>query len=223
MDRSLLVDIVHIRIVKILGGEYMKSYVERIKNLPLFKGIEEEELDHMLTCLGGYNKTYKKGEIIFLPTGEKRWIGLILNGTVQKNKEDLWGNKTGLGFMKDGELFGETFACGDISNGSVAFYAAEDCKVFFIPFHKVLTHCPKDCNFRHRLIENMVVLIASKNAQLMEKVEVVSKKSLREKILSYLSLQAQNHHNVYFEIPIGRVELADYLCANRSEIGRAHV
>ena len=66
----------------------------------------------------------------------------------------------------------------------------------------------------------MVFVIAAKNKQLMEKIEVVSKKTLREKILAYLSQQAQVQDTEYFELPLGRVEMAEYLCADRSALTR---
>jgi CRP-like cAMP-binding protein len=76
------------------------------------------------------------------------------------------------------------------------------------------------CEFHHRLIENMVHIIANKNRDLMRKVEVVSKRTIREKILAYLSIQAQSTNQRYFEIPLGRVELAEYLCVDRSALTR---
>lgn len=76
------------------------------------------------------------------------------------------------------------------------------------------------CPFHHRLIENMVKLIGDKNVQLMQKIEVISKKTLREKILAYLRSQAPEDSNCRFTIPLGRLELADYLCADRSALTR---
>ena len=66
----------------------------------------------------------------------------------------------------------------------------------------------------------MVHIIANKNRDLMRKMEVISKRTLREKILAYLSIQAQLHDARYFEIPLGRVEWAEYLCADRSALTR---
>ena len=80
--------------------------------------------------------------------------------------------------------------------------------------------CTNACTFHHRLIENMVQLIADKNLELMKKTEVVTKKTLREKVLAYLSQQAQQTGSEYFEIPLGRIELAEYLCADRSALTR---
>ena len=74
--------------------------------------------------------------------------------------------------------------------------------------------------FHHRLIGNMVRIIANKNRDLMRKVEVVSKRTIREKVLTYLSIQAQIQGVRYFEIPLGRVELAEYLCVDRSALTR---
>jgi len=122
--------------------------------------------------------------------------------------------------MRAEEVFGESFACGSDTLSTVTFLAAEDAEIVFIPFNKVMHTCTMACAFHHRLVENMVRLIADKNRDLMRKVEVVSRKTLREKILAYLSLQAQLHESRYFEIPLGRVELADYLCADRSALTR---
>jgi CRP-like cAMP-binding protein len=66
----------------------------------------------------------------------------------------------------------------------------------------------------------MVTLIADKNRSLMEKLDAMSKKNLREKILTYLSIQSQHQGGRYFEIPLGRIELADYLCTDRSALTR---
>jgi len=196
------------------------DYISKIKEFPLFFGIKEGDLPAMLACLGSYVRSYQKGEFIFLSSETIQCVGIILTGTVHMMKEDIWGNKTVLAFLKQGDLFGETFACGSKKNSLVTFYAATNCIVFYLPFYKILHECNMSCVFHHRLIENMVRLIADKNAQLMDKVEVTSKKTLREKILSYLSLQAQIQQKNYFEVPLGRLEFAEYICADRSALTR---
>ena len=189
-------------------------------NSPLFEGIKPEDLQAMLTCLGYRIGTYHKGETIALEDEYIKYIGIILEGTVDMIKEDLWGNKTMLVRMRKDELFGETFACGEDSLSVVTFSVSEDASILFLPFDRVMHTCTMTCVFHHRLIENMVHIIANKNRDLMRKVEVISKKNLREKILAYLSIQSQIHQTRYFEIPLGRVELAEYLCADRSALTR---
>lgn len=198
----------------------MQNLIFLLKESCLFAGIKEEELKVMLKCLNGFVKNYKKGEFIILEKENVEHIGLVLSGTVDMRKEDIWGNTTLLVRMKNLQLFGESFACGINNSSEVSFCASSDASVLFLPFYRVLHNCSKSCMFHHRLIENMVVLIAEKNRDLMEKVEIISKKSLREKILAYLSLQSQRKESRYFEIPLDRAELADYLCADRSALSR---
>lgn len=198
----------------------MKEYMQQMKEIPLFRGIMPEQLEAMLNCLGSFTRVYKKGELLSLSSEKVKNIGLVLSGTVHMIKEDVWGDQTLLAIMKSGELFGETFVCGSMPESTVTFQAAENSKILYLSFYKVLHSCTNACMFHHRLIENMVKLIADKNGQLLEKVEVISKKTLRNKILAYLSMQSQHHGSSYFEIPLGRVELAQYLCVDRSALTR---
>lgn len=198
----------------------MREYISALCGLPLFAGIQEEDFEAMLGCIGSYVKTYNKGEFISFSSEPMKCVGIVLDGTVHMIKEDLWGNKTILVFIKKTELFGETFACGNRNTSTVTFFAAANARILFLPFDQVMHSCSRACVFHQCLIENMVRLIANKNVQLMEKLEVISKKTLREKIMAYLSLQAQLSNCKYFELPIGRLELADYLCADRSALTR---
>ena len=198
----------------------MQKYVKQLIDYPLFFGVKEKDMEPMLKCLGGQVKKYKKGEYIFFEQDDVRQIGIIISGSVDMLKEDVWGNKTMLVRMKKEELFGETFSCGAEQSSVVSFCASHNAEVLFLPFDCVMHSCSMVCTFHHRLIENMVAIIARKNRQLMEKTEVISKKTLREKIMAYLSQHAQYQKTKYFEIPLGRVELADFLCTDRSALTR---
>lgn len=98
--------------------------------------------------------------------------------------------------------------------------AAENTKAMILPFHKVLHSCSQACPFHQQLIENMVTMLADKNAQLMKKLQVTSKKTLRKKILTFLSFQSQRSKNSNFSLSLNRTELADYVCANRTALAR---
>lgn len=189
-------------------------------NSPLFKGIRREDLQGMLSCTGYHVGRYKKGDVIMLEQEHIRHIGIVLSGAVDMVKEDIWGNRTLLMRIHRSNLFGESFACAEDTQAVVSFLASEETTAMFIPFHRIMHTCTNACDFHHKLVENMVRIIAGENRELMRKVEIVSQKSLREKILTYLSIQAQNQNSRYFEIPLGRVELAEYLCADRSALTR---
>ena len=187
---------------------------------PLFLGIRPEDMEGMLGCIGYYVREYKKGEIIAFEAETINHVGVVLKGSVDMIKEDVWGNRTMLLRSYVEDVFGETFACGEDSLSVVTFVAAEDSKVMFLSFCRVMHTCTHACIFHQTLIENMVRIIARKNRELMRKIEVVSKKTLREKILAYLSIQSQTQGASRFEIPLGRVEWAEYMCADRSALPR---
>ena len=189
-------------------------------NSPLFDGVNPEDRKTMLGCIGYHIGTFKKGDIVAFEEENIKHIGIIISGAVDMVKEDLWGNKTMLVRMRKDELFGETFACGSDNLSVVTFLVSENAKILFMPFDRVMHSCTMACQFHHRLIENMVKIIADKNRDLMRKVDVVSKRTIREKLLAYLSIQAQGQNSRYYEIPLGRVELAEYLCVDRSALTR---
>ena len=187
---------------------------------PLFADILPQERASVLSCIGYHVGTYRKGEILAFEEENIRHIGIVVSGSVDMIKEDLWGNKTLLVRLGQNELFGETFACGSDSLSVVTFLVSEDAQILWIPFDRVMHSCTRACCFHHQLIKNMVTIIANKNRDLMRKIEVVSKRTIREKLLTYLSIQAQAQNTRYFEIPLGRLELAQYLCVDRSALTR---
>lgn len=186
----------------------------------LFNGINRDEQKAMLSCIGYHIGTFRKGDIVAFEGENVKHIGIVLSGAVDMVKEDLWGNKTTLVRSRKNDIFGETFACGSDNLSVVTFQVSEDARVLFLPFDQVMHSCTMACQFHHRLIENMVRIIANKNRDLMRKVEVISKRTIRERLLSYLSIQAQVQQSRYFELPLGRVELAEYLCVDRSALTR---
>ena len=198
----------------------MKKYIPKIMESPLFGGIEEPDMEKMLACMNGKVKTYHKGEIIFLMNEELRYVGVLIEGSVHMVKENSQGDKTLLSVIRKGEVFGESFACGDERFAYTTFVVVEKATVLFMPFHKVMHSCTLPCIFHHRLIENMVTMIANKNVRLMEKIDVSSQKTLREKVLSYLRLQIYYQKQNPVTLDVNRTVLAEYLDANRSALAR---
>ena len=197
----------------------MKDILSKL-DTPLFEGIDPADRMAMLSCTGYHVLTFRKGDIVAFEDQNIKHVGIVISGTVDMVKEDIWGNKTMLVRTHRNEVFGETFACGSDNLSVVTFLASEDAQILFMPFDRIMRSCTMACQFHHKLIENMVRVIANKNRDLMRKVEAVSKRSIREKLLAYLSVQAQNQGSRYFEIPLGRVELAEYLCVDRSALTR---
>ena len=198
----------------------MNDYTNVLNRSMLFKDISDDEKADILGCLTYQIKEFRQGHAIALEGNEIRYFGLILEGSIDMIKEDVWGNRTLITRMSEGELFGETFACGIEQQSVVTFTAVGNVTVMMLPFMQVIHTCSNSCSFHEKLIRNLVHTIAMKNKSLMQKVEIITKKNLREKILAYLSIQAQMQNTRYFQIPLKRGELAQYLCADRSALTR---
>lgn len=197
----------------------MQEIIQNVSSR-LFDGISPEDRKAVLSCTGYRIGNYRKGDIVAFEAEKIKYVGIVLSGAVDMVKEDVWGNKTMLVRIGKDQLFGESFACGEDNLSMVTFVASADSKVLFLPFDRVMHSCTNGCEFHHRLTENMIHIIAGKNRDLMRKVEVVSKRTIREKLLTYLSIQAQTQASRYLEIPLGRTELAEYLCVDRSALTR---
>jgi len=94
--------------------------------------------------------------------------------------------------------------------------ASEDSEVLMIDAWRITHSCENACGFHHQLIYNMMRILAVKNLICNQKIEVVSQRSTRDKLMAYLMQQAQKHGSNQFEIPYDRQELADYLEVDRS-------
>jgi len=197
----------------------MKKIFKDFKELydsDIFKGIEADELETMLSCLGAKTVSYKKGAAILLEGDPADSVGIVISGTVHIIKEDFYGNRSIMAKAETGELFGEVFACADLDTIPVSVFAAENSEIMFINCKKVLTVCNVSCTFHNILISNLLRIVSEKALFLNQKIDFLSKRNTREKILAYLSAIAKQKGTNDFTIPFNRQELADFLCVERS-------
>ena len=196
----------------------MKKYLEILLTSPLFRGITAEDLERLLPCLGGGARRYSAGAAILLAGTPAGQMGLVLSGRVQVVREEFSGHRSLLAELEPGELFAETFACAPALPGGlpVTVLAAEDCAVLLLDLKRVVGTCPNSCPFHTQLVRNLLGVLAGKNLALNRRMGHLSRRSTREKLLSYLSEQAARAGGMDFTIPFDRQGLADYLCVERS-------
>jgi len=140
----------------------------------------------------------------------------VLSGRVQIIEEDFWGNRNIIADNWPGDIFGESYAFLPGELLRVSAVAAENSSVMMIDARHMLEICSSACHFHTRLIQNILAETAKKNLALTRKLSHMSKRSTREKLLSYLSGQSLAAGSDQFEIPFNRQQLADYLCVDRS-------
>ena len=194
----------------------MKKFIPVLKKTKLFAGVGDGEILAMLDCLQAVTGRYAKGSYIFRQGENIQDISVLVEGRIHIQRDDYWGNRSIINVLNAGEMFEEAYAApgsGAIVNDVVA---VEDSTVIFFNVKKILTVCSSACRFHSLVVQNLFLAISEKNRMLMQKLDHMSKRSTREKLISYLSEEAGKQNRGTFEIPFNRQQLADYLSVDRS-------
>lgn len=186
--------------------------------IPLFSGCAPEEIGEMLRCLSASRCAYGRGETILQAGQEAEAMGIVLSGCVQLELDDVWGRRSIIGQAGPGDVFAETYACAPGARLMVSAVAAQKSEILFLNASRLLRTCPTACPFHARLIQNLLAVTAQKSLALSRRILHTSQRSIREKLLSYLSYEAKLQGMRDFCIPFNRQQLADYLSVDRSAL-----
>ena len=194
----------------------MEIFLNVLKNCPLFENIDEEALIKMLKCLGARFETYEKKSTVFQEGTTVRHLGIVLSGSVQIIQIDYYGNRSIISTVTEGQLFAEAFACANVASLPVSIIANEPSKIMLIDCDHILHTCANGCSFHQQMIYNLMKDMAEKTISFHKRIEITSKRTTREKLLTYLSMISKEIGSNQFDIPFDRQELADYLEVERS-------
>ena len=194
----------------------MKIDPKLLEQCALFEDIHPEDRVPMLGCLGAKVLSTIKNQFIFQEGDPAHYLGIVLTGSVQVMREDYYGNRSILARIGPGGLFGESFACTGVAALPVSVVSVEDSTVLLIDSRRITTPCSNACGFHSQMIFNMMKVVSRKNLMLNQKLEIISKRTTREKLMAYLLHQAKLHGSDTFTIPYDRQALADYLEVERS-------
>lgn len=182
----------------------------------LFRGMTGTDIENMLDCLGAKQRHFSKGDIIFQAGDVIRSLGLVLSGHVNIENDDIWGNKSILDNIGPGQVFAETYACIPGEPMMVSVVASEAVDVLFLNVGQGIQNSSGENPGWGRLIQNLLAVSAQKNLNLSRRIFHTAPKSIRGRLLSYLSYQAARQGSFQFTIPFNRQQLADYLSVDRS-------
>lgn len=186
---------------------------------PLFRGIGDEAFEQMRQYGGTRQKQFAKGETIFRTGETVHELGIVLSGSVNIENIDLWGNKSILSHIPAGQVFAETYAyCAEPM--MVDAVADEDTQVLFLDLDRLLRTPHPECGWQQVLNNNLLNISLHKNLALSERIFCTSPKTIRGRLLLYLSNQSAKAGSRTFTIPFNRQALADYLNLDRSALSK---
>ena len=198
----------------------VKMYTPNYMEIPLFQGLDREEINEVLQKFHGLIKHFPKSDYIYLAGDCVENLCVVLEGTVQMIKEDIWGEKSIIANLGAGSVFAENLLGQLGDRSAVSYFVASDSEVLMLPLGRTLFDSDTSSKASQRLMCNIVSILADNNTRLIEKTEILCKKTLRSKILAYLEQEARNHGCRSFTIPFNRTDLANYLDADRSALTR---
>ena len=184
----------------------------------LFQGIREHEIEAMLTCLSAEERTYGKNAYIYRAGDVTGRLGVVMEGAVNIIKDDVWGNRKIIENIGGGQIFGETYACLKGEPLMVDVQASERSRILFMDVNRILTTCSSSCDFHNRLIRSLMYVLAGKNLMLTKKMDIITPKSLRERVMVYLSQESVKQGGRTVTVPFNRQQMADYLSVDRSAL-----
>ncbi len=193
----------------------MEKYYNQIKNSPLFYGMKEEELKAILECFRARVKVYDEGEYVIRQGERILNLYIVLDGCINIEKDSYWGRRIIVTRINSNENIALAFVASQ-SESNIDAVVAKKSKVLILSYEKCTSMCQNACTKHRVLICNMFEVLSKENIALIEKIENVSQKSIRDKLLTFLSNEAQKNKSNSFEILFNRQDMADYLNIDRS-------
>ena len=192
---------------------------EELQGVPLFKDLLPDEIEKFMKFTGTTIKRYHRGERVleaFVPNAN---IGIIVSGEAQILSLDRLGNETVGHTLESGAMFGTVSAILGEDLIAASVQLTTDAVIMWLPYRSLLIAGPKLGRMHGIVMKNLLETFSRKNVLMMQKVELLSQKTLRERVILYLMQRERRQQSEYVKVP-GRVQLAKELECNRSALTR---
>ena len=194
---------------------------QELRISPLFQNISHEEYIRMVVCFQAKLRSFRSEELIydFLAPGTDS-VGVIERGTASVIRIDKEGVSTVLEELGPGGVFGRALAFDSMGEDSIEVVCRTPCDVLFIDYPHIMKRCEQACTHHSILVQNMLQLMLEKAQALSQRVDVLSRRTIREKLLCYFRHTAERTGENTFLIPFSLSTLADYIATDRSAMMR---
>ena len=194
--------------------------LNQLKKLILFKEMNDSDINAALSHLNAIEKSYKKGALLMHAGNVTDRMGLVLEGSVTIESNDIWGNRTVLSNVGRGQFFAETYALLENEPMLVDVVANENCRILFLRIGSLNKLISIKSSWATTLIANLLTVSTRKNLLLSGRSFHTSPKTIRGRVMSYLNTLSLQKGTDEFDIPFDRQQLADYLNLERTALSK---
>ena len=191
-----------------------------LNDVLIFRGMTEEEKDEALYALAANEKNYSKGAVVLHAGDTTEQMGLVLDGSVTIENNDLWGNKTILSHVGTGDFFAETYGFLADEPLLVDVVTNEKSRILFLRIGSLRNMNISNAPWVYKLISNLLMISMHKNLTLSGRSFHTSPKTIRARVMSYLNTISLRTGNLKFDIPFDRQQMADYLNVERTALSK---
>lgn len=192
--------------------------VQELEKSPLFHDINYQDYQEILTCFQAVQKSFRADELIYDFSTDA--VGVVERGQASLIRIDEEGVATVLEDLGTGGVFGKTLAFAGSTGDRLEVVCRHPCDVVFIDYSHILSRCGNACRRHSILVQNMLKLMADKAQALSCRVDVLSRRSIREKLMCYFRQLSQQAGSRTFTLPFSLSTLADYIATDRSAMMR---
>ena len=177
----------------------------------LFQCVSAHDCSRMLECMKAQKRSFYAGEEIYSFDTARKSVGILY---------EYNGTRSILENLSPKSIFGEDLSFIPSGDSCIAVVCQTDCQVLFIDYQRLTRTCQNACSCHTQLIRNLLQLLSDKTRTLSERVEVLSQRSIREKLMCYFMQLAAGKNSNTFELPFTMIDFADFLSVNRSAMIR---
>ena len=186
----------------------------------LFRGMTETEISNALQVLEAREKNFQKSETLLIAGTITERMGLVLEGSVTIESNDVWGNRTIISHVGKGQVFAETYALLENEPMLVDVTASEDCRILFLRSGRIQSLKSSLEPWTLKYVTNLLTISMHKNLILSGRSFHTAPKTIRGRVMAYLNSVSLQRHSREFDIPFDRQQLADYLNLERSALSK---
>lgn len=190
-----------------------------LQNVELFKDVSQDSVDAMMKCFSPEVRKFKKGDTILVFEQEVKYLCVLLTGKAHLYCVDSEGEYTLLENYGPNDIFGEVFTMPFGAVGYVA-EADSDCSVMFMKMSSIYGRCSNACEHHTMINKNLFHLSAKKAQMLALRINMISKKTVRQKLVSYFEYLEEKTGSRSFDTELSLSQLANYLCVDRTSLMR---
>lgn len=187
-----------------------------LKNSKLFQGVAACELEKICSSVMLSEREYSKNQIIVNQGEPVHKIGILKKGSAISVKYHFDGNTQILRIYHQGEILSLDAVNTTLLTSPATLLSQTDSLVVFVPYAEILKSDSVDHDVKEIVMSNCSEILSNELVRMMYKIDVLSKRTLRERILTYLSLIRERSGSDTFDIAMNQEQFAQYLCVNRS-------